>query len=106
MQFIKTAFWVIIAVAIALFTKANWAAAPNYAGYVPIKLWGDIIIETRLPILLIAAFLLGLLPMWIFARATRWSMRRKLDSAERALASTITPTPVEPMDPVNPQGAA
>jgi lipopolysaccharide assembly protein A len=91
MNFLKTAFWVILAVAIALFTKANWVVPPTYSGYIPVKLWGDIIIETRLPILIVMAFLLGLLPMWIIARASRWSLRRKLDSAERALASTLTP---------------
>lgn len=87
MQFIRTAFWVIVAVAIALFSKANWNVVPSYSGYVPVKLWGDIIIETRLPLLIIAAFLLGLLPMWIFSRVARWRMRRRLESAERAIAS-------------------
>lgn len=106
MQFIKTAFWVIIAVAIALFTKANWTVAPTYSGYVPVKLWGDIVMETRLPVLIITAFLLGLLPMWIFSRAARWSLRRKLVSTERALASTLTPatsdTPPSPAAPASP----
>jgi hypothetical protein len=102
MQFIKTAFWVIIAVAIALFTKANWAATPTFDGYVQVKLWGDIVVATRLPILLILAFLLGLVPMWIFARATRWSLRRKLDSTERALASSVTAVPTEPTEALVP----
>lgn len=91
MQFIKTAFWVIVAVAIALFSKANWVVAPTYSGYIPVKLWGDIIVETRLPILIVFAFLLGLVPMWIFACVTRWRMRRRLASAERALASATAP---------------
>jgi len=88
MNFLKTAFWVIIAVALALFTKANWAIAPSYSGYVPVKLWGDIILETRLPVLIVIAFLLGLLPTWLWGRACRWRLQRKLSSAERALAST------------------
>jgi lipopolysaccharide assembly protein A len=96
MQFIKTAFWVILAVAIALFSKANWTVAPTFSGYVPVKLWGDIVLEMRLPIMIILAFLLGLVPMWIYARATKWSMKRKLESSERALASAISP-PTPPL---------
>tara|TARA_R110000782_G_scaffold78293_3_gene155965 strand:+ start:169741 stop:170094 length:354 start_codon:yes stop_codon:yes gene_type:complete len=89
MNFLRTAFWVIIAVALALFTKANWTVAPSVGGYIPIKLWGDIIVETRLPVLILAAFLLGLVPTWLWARAMKWQMRRKLSSTERALASSI-----------------
>ncbi len=89
MSFLRTAFWVIVAVALALFTKANWAIAPSYSGYVPVKLWGDIVLETRLPVLIIAAFLLGLVPTWLWARATQWRMQRKLASTQRALASTV-----------------
>lgn len=99
MQFLRTAFWVIFAVAIALFSKANWVVAPTYSGYVPVKLWGDILIEARLPVLLVTAFLMGLVPMWIYARASRWRMRRKIDSAERALASALAPASVQPASP-------
>ncbi|MFZ2979982.1 MAG: hypothetical protein WA085_03040, partial [Sphingobium sp.] len=80
MQFLKTAFWVVIAVAIALFCKANWAS-------VPVKLWGDLVADIKLPILMMAAFLLGAVPLWIALRATRWSMRKRLESMEKALAN-------------------
>ena len=100
MNFLKTAFWVIVAVALALFTKANWIVAPTYSGYVPVKLWGDVILETRLPVLIIAAFLLGLVPMWLWARSTKWQIKRKLNSTERALASSIASQ--QPSDPVLP----
>lgn len=90
MQFMRTAFWVVIAVAIALFAKANWDIAPSYSGRVPVKLWADIILEIRLPVLIVVAFLLGLLPMWGFARVSRWRIQRRLESAEQALATTST----------------
>jgi hypothetical protein len=89
MNFIRTGFWVIIAVALALFTKANWVVAPTYSGYVPVKLWGDLILETRLPVLIVLAFLLGLVPMWIWSRAVKWQLKRRLSNTERALASTV-----------------
>jgi len=104
MSFLRTAFWVVVAVALALFTKANWAVAPTYSGYVPVKLWGDIILETRLPLLIVAAFLLGLVPAWLWARTTKWQMQRKLASAERALASSLAAStpPDQPAPPSQP----
>ncbi|MEK7343594.1 MAG: lipopolysaccharide assembly protein LapA domain-containing protein [Pseudomonadota bacterium] len=80
MQFLRTAFWVVVAVALAFFCMANYKD-------VEVTLWGDLVMETKLPVLLIGAFLLGALPFWIMARATRWRMRRRLTSAERALAA-------------------
>ncbi|RVT40960.1 lipopolysaccharide assembly protein LapA domain-containing protein [Sphingobium algorifonticola] len=82
MQFLKTAFWVVVAVALALFCKANWAS-------VPVKLWGDLVADVKLPILMGLAFLLGAVPLWIALRATRWSMRRRLEASEKALANAL-----------------
>ena len=98
MQFLRTAFWVIVAVAIALFSKANWDIAPSYSGRVPVKLWADIILEVRLPVLIVTAFLLGLLPMWGFARVSRWRIRRKLETAEHALAVSAAPLAAPAVD--------
>lgn len=94
MNFLKTAFWVVLAVALALFAKANWI-------YVPVKLWGDTILETRLPILIIIAFLLGLLPTWIWGSVTKWHMRRKLHSAQRALENNIVSQQTAPLPAVS-----
>lgn len=90
MQFLRTAFWVVVALALAFFCMANYVP-------VTVRLWGDMVMETKLPVLLIGAFLLGALPFWVMARATRWRMRRRLDSTERALvAATASAAPVAP----------
>lgn len=87
MQFLRTALWVIIAVAIALFAKANWAIPPSDSGRVPIKLWADWVLLVRLPVLIVVAFLLGLLPMWLIARLGRWQIRKRLDVAEAQVSA-------------------
>lgn len=90
MQFLRTAFWVVIAVALAFFCMANYVP-------VTVRLWGDLVMETKLPVLLVGAFLLGALPFWVMARATRWRMKRKLENTERALvAATAAPVPPPP----------
>jgi lipopolysaccharide assembly protein A len=94
MQFLRTIFWVAIAVIAVIFAFNNWTP-------VTITLWGGMLLDTRLPILLLAAFLLGLVPYFILHRATRWSLRRKLDSAERALAE-VRGTPVESIQRAEP----
>jgi uncharacterized integral membrane protein len=94
MQFLRTAFWVVIAVGLAFFCMANYVP-------VTVRLWGDMVMETKLPVLLIGAFLLGALPFWIMARATRWRLRRRLDSTERALVvATTAAAPPPPAAPI------
>lgn len=101
MQFIRTAIWVVLAVAIALFAKANWYIAPSYSGRVPVKLIGDAILEVRLPLLIVGAFLLGLLPMWLIARVGRWRIERRLHAAEQALAANSASLSVSTTQPAD-----
>lgn len=84
MQFLRTVFWVVLAVVGVIFAMANWTP-------VTINLWSGLVVDTRLPILLLITFLLGLVPMLVLHRATRWSLRRRLDNANRALTETRSP---------------
>ena len=79
MQFLKTLFWVMIAVIAVIFGYRNWTP-------VTINLWGGLQADIKLPILLLIAFLAGFLPWYVLHKATRWQLRRKLDAAQRALA--------------------
>lgn len=76
MQFLKTLFWVLIAVVIALFGTRNWFD-------VTVNLWGDIQADIKLPIILLLVFLIGFLPTWLILRARIWSLRRRIDAVER-----------------------
>ena len=93
MLFLKTLFWVLVAVLIALFAKANWTS-------VTIKLWNDIVADVRLPVLLLAAFVLGWLPTWIIMRARTWSLNRRIEALDRQRAAPVTAAPVEETEPV------
>ena len=81
MQFLRTVFWVVLAVFGVIF-------AFNNGGRVNVTLWGDIIIETPLWMVALLSFLIGLLPVLILHRATRWRLGRKLDAAQRTLLET------------------
>ncbi|MBV9843021.1 MAG: DUF1049 domain-containing protein [Sphingomonadaceae bacterium] len=93
MQFLKTLCWVVIAVVAVVFAMRNWTM-------VPVSLWGGLELDVKLPVLLLLAFLLGLLPTFVLHRATRWSLRRRLESAERSAAELRAPEPVPAQAPV------
>jgi lipopolysaccharide assembly protein A len=80
MQFLKAIFQAFVAVIAAIFAYNNWTP-------ITVNLWGGVVLDTVLPLLLLLAFLIGLLPTLLLHRATRWRLRRKLDSTEKALAS-------------------
>jgi uncharacterized integral membrane protein len=87
MQFLKTLFWVLVAVVVVLFSVRNWTS-------VPINLWGDIQADIKIPILLLIVFLLGFLPTWLLMRTRIWSHRRKVDALERSRVSAAAAGPV------------
>ena len=93
MHFLKTVFWVLVAVLVALFAKANWAP-------VTIKLWDDIVADVRLPLLLLVAFILGWLPTWILMRAKIWALNRRIESLDRNRAGPVPAPPAEETEPV------
>lgn len=82
MQFLKTLFWVLLAVIIVLFASRNWFD-------VEVKLWGDIVVDIRLPLLLLIALLAGFLPTFVVHRARLWAMRRRIEAQERQLQPTV-----------------
>ena len=45
MQFLKTLFWVLVAVVVVLFAGRNWTR-------VTLNLWGDIQADIKIPVLL------------------------------------------------------
>lgn len=89
MQFLKTLFWVALTVGAILFSAFNWTP-------VTLNLWGGLQADVKLPVLLLAAFLLGFLPMFALHRARMWSAKRRTDAFERQIAMMQAPAPVPP----------
>ncbi|HET9397454.1 MAG TPA: hypothetical protein VFO45_01400 [Sphingomicrobium sp.] len=86
MNFLRTLFWVVIAVSLAIFASRNW-------NDVTLNLWGDIQADVKLPFLLLLTFLVGFLPPYFLMRSRVWALKRKLMLAERpaAVASSVAP---------------
>jgi lipopolysaccharide assembly protein A len=86
MQFLKTLFWVALAVILVLFSIANWTP-------VTLNLWGGLQADVKLPVLVLSAFLLGFVPMMILHRARLWSLKRRIDLQGRQTAIVTVPQP-------------
>jgi putative membrane protein len=85
MQIIRTVIWVLLLVALVLFSLGNWTP-------VEIKIWEGLILETKLPALVLVSFLLGLLPMWLLSKAGKWRLNRRINLLENSVRAN-TPSP-------------
>ncbi len=95
MQFLKTLFWMVLAVSVAIFASRNWRD-------VTVDLWGPIQADIKLPLLLGLMLLLGWLPTWLVLRGRLWQARRKLLLVERP-ATPVAPVPA-PLPADEPEG--
>ncbi|MGZ2412899.1 lipopolysaccharide assembly protein A [Sphingomonas sp. F9_3S_D5_B_2] len=94
MQFLKTLFWVLVAVLVALFAWTNWNP-------VTLNLWTDIQAETKLPMLVFVGFVIGWLPTWLMMRARIWTLRRRVEALDRQRTMAVAPAAV-PVDEAEP----
>lgn len=96
MSIVRTIFWVLLAVVLVLFSINNWQP-------VEVRIWNSLVLETKLPALVVGAFLLGLVPMWALHRTTRWRHRRRIAGLEATIARPNTVAPnVVPRNPPAP----
>lgn len=90
MQFLRTLFWVVIAVFLAIMARNNWFD-------VTVSLWGSLRADIKLPLLLFIIFLLGFLPPFFVLRARLWQARRKL-AVQKPVVTANPPAAAEPRD--------
>jgi putative membrane protein len=94
MQFLKTLFWVLVAVLVVLFAVRNWTP-------VTLNLWTDIQAETKLPMLVFVGFVIGWLPTWLMMRARLWTMKRRLEALDRQRVGPVASTVAEDPEPIS-----
>ena len=81
MKIVRTVVWVLLLVALLIFAVNNWSP-------VEVKIWEGLVLETKIPALVVVSFLFGLLPMWLLHRAARWNADRRIASLESAARDT------------------
>ena len=99
MQFLKTLFWSLLAILVAVFSIGNWTT-------VPIQLWAGLVADVNLPLLLLVTFLSGFVPVMLLHHAVRWRLRQRLATAERAIADLRGAAAMSPVLPPSPLASA
>jgi lipopolysaccharide assembly protein A len=98
MQFLKTLL-IVFTVALAVgFAFNNWDV-------VSVRLWGGMLVDINLPLLLLIAFLAGLLPTYFWHQAVRWRLKQRLQSSERAIQDLRVAIGTAPAAPLTPEPA-
>ncbi len=92
MQIVRTVIWVLLLVALAIFSYANWIP-------VSVRIWDNLLVDTMLPAIVVVSFLIGFVPMWLYHRASKWQNARRIAALESA-ARAAAVTPVQPKQPV------
>jgi len=75
MHIVRVIVWVLLLAVLLIFSINNWNP-------VEVKIWEGLVLETKVPALAVLAFLLGLVPMWLIHRATKWQLERRIGSLE------------------------
>ncbi len=91
MQILRTIIWIAVLIAIVAFTLGNFDRATE------VRIWPGLVWDTRVPAIVIVSFLLGLLPMWLYHRGSKWSLNRRIRSLENAVKSNALAQRHEPV---------
>lgn len=90
MQALRTIFLVAMTIVLVAFIAINWET-------VPVNIWpladGNYLhVEWPVGFIVLVAFVLGMVPMWLLSRASRWRLNRRIATLENAVAAN-TPSP-------------
>jgi len=74
MRFLKALFWLVVGMLLALLAYANLDEVVSF------ELWDQIIVDIKLPLLVLVTFLIGFLPPFLILRARIWTLKRRLEA--------------------------
>jgi uncharacterized integral membrane protein len=77
-KILRTIFWIALAIGFLIFAIYNWQP-------VELTLWQNLVLETKVPVLVLLAFVLGFAPMWAFHRSVTWGHHRRIRALESSL---------------------
>ncbi|HWI85577.1 MAG TPA: hypothetical protein VNT42_04535 [Sphingomonas sp.] len=86
MAFLRTLFWIVLTVIVVVFSVHNWVP-------VTINLFGDMQADVKLPVLLVIAFLVGFVPLYVWHRVFKWRQARRLAAVERTPPAAVQDIP-------------
>ena len=83
MKILRTILLVLAALGFLIFAIYTWQA-------VELRLWQNLVLETKVPVLTLLAFTAGFLPMWALHRSVVWGLNRRIRALETSLKNAAT----------------
>lgn len=88
MRAIRTLVWIAITAVLVAFMAINWERAP-------VNFWpvadGYLHFEWPVGVIALIFFLLGLMPMWLLHKGSRWQMKRRISALEHSVRAVSAP---------------
>ena len=95
MQVIRTVLWIAITAILVAFITMNWTKVP--INFWPLDDGNYVHFEWPVGILALLFFVLGVFPTWLYLRAVRWRLNRRIAALENSLrASSMSTTASAP----------
>ncbi|ANU07738.1 hypothetical protein [Paraurantiacibacter namhicola] len=95
MAVFRTIVWALLLAALLLFSVYNWTD-------VEVRIWEGLLLQTKIPALVIVSFLAGLLPMWLLHRGKSWHYNRKIRTLESQTRNASVGTATGSTDAITP----
>ena len=95
MKILRTILWVLAGLGFLIFAIYNWQP-------VELTLWQNLVLETKVPVLALLAFLAGFLPMWALHRSVVWGLNRRIRALETSLKNNAMARQREAQSPALP----
>jgi uncharacterized integral membrane protein len=99
MNVIRTITWILVTAVLVAFIAMNWTTVP--VNFWPLQDGNYLHFEWPVGVVALAFFVLGMAPVWLYLRAVRWRLSRRIETLERSLQASSMPShsvppPVEP----------
>lgn len=83
MAVIRTIAWVALVCGLLIFSFYNWRP-------VEVTIWENLVLETKVPVLLVLAFLMGFVPLFAYHLSVKWALKRRVRNLENSLKTLAT----------------
>lgn len=83
MAVIRTLAWILLVCGILIFSFYNWRP-------VEVTIWENLVLETKVPVALVLAFLIGFVPLFAYHLSVKWALKRRIRTLENSLKTLAT----------------
>ncbi len=92
MQALRTILLLVITIVLVAFIAMNWQ--PVSLNIWPLAEGGYLGVDWPVGFIVLVSFLLGMLPMWLLARASKWRLSRRIATLENSVAASSVVAPL------------